>query len=132
VIRLRLTFAAFVIAACGVLPVIRELHAQETTIVMDDSGPAAGDCNCRSQQAPPWHGNVNGMSCPPMHHGNRIFQANPCGQLGMLCPWNRGCAQLPPCFPRLHGLCADGQMPTPRPIAIPRCHQCGAVIEGGF
>jgi len=132
VTSLRFALVAFVVAACGGFPTARESRADETSMVMVDAGPAAGDCTCRSRQAPPWHGNVDGMSCPPMHHGNRIFQANPCGQLGMLCPWNRCGAQLPPCFPRLHGCCADGQMPTPRPIAIPRCHQCGAVIEGGF
>lgn len=136
--KFRLWVSALLVASCAAAPLLRESHAQDTTMIIEGSGMAATDagaaCGCRPSQAPPWHGNLHGSGdtcracCPP--HGK--FHANPCGQLALLCQRNRGCAVLPPCFPRLHAWCAEGSMPTPRPPTLPRCHQCGAPIEGGF
>ncbi len=39
---------------------------------------------------------------------------------------------LPPCLPRLHSCLRDGILLSPQPLVIPRCHQCGAHIPGGF
>jgi len=96
--------------------------------------PGAADCGCRNVQQPPWHGNVQGSACGPVCHsgGKRVFHANPCGQLHLRAYAREHCMTLPPCFPRLHGWLAEGSMPTPPPPALPRCHQCGAVIDGGF
>ncbi len=111
--------------------------AQETT-VMDESAMmstdgAGGDCNCRSVQQPPWHGTVSGPACGPTCHHGGVFHADPCGQLRAKHDIHRhGCVTLPPCFPRLHALWVEGSMPTPKPLALPRCRQCGAVLEGGY
>ncbi|MEI6239888.1 MAG: hypothetical protein WCR51_05840 [Planctomycetia bacterium] len=119
---------------CAVAP------AAETIIVTEDPGAAslemgsAEGCGCRNAQRPPWHGNVQGAACGPAcgtGHGG-VFHANPCGQLHLRRYAREHCMTLPPCFPRLHGWLAEGQMPTPPPPSTPRCHQCGAVIEGGF
>jgi len=118
-------------------------EAADTIVVTDDSGsaalegtmePGAAGCGCRDVQRPPWHGNVQGPACGPECHsgGKRLFHANPCGQLHLRAYARAHCMTLPPCFPRLHGLFAEGSMPTPPPPSLPRCHQCGAVIEGGF
>lgn len=113
------------------------------TIVMEgdaggmlDSGGALmeepGACGCRSVQSPPWHGNVAGDPCGPSCPPPTMFHANPCGQL-----WQKHHARQqglvpPPSFPRLHGWLADGWWPTPRPIMLPRCPNCGAHIEHGM
>jgi len=101
------------------------------------AGPA-GDCGCRGGQSgqgwqqPPWHGNVQGGRCgapAACCRGSNVFQAHPFQQL----QWKHSpCVTLPPHFPRLHTFCREGYMPTPVPPAVPRCHQCGAAIEGGF
>jgi len=102
----------------------------DSSVMMDGSGSA---CGCRSSQQPPWHGSVNGTVCAPACHHCGVFHADPRGQLHAKHDIRRhGCVTLPPIFPRLHTLCAEGYMPTPPPLALPRCHQCGAVIEGGF
>ena len=110
--------------------------AQETT-AMDDAAMMAMDgagsaCGCRNQQQPPWHGSVNPPACGPSCHPCGVFHADPCGQLHAKHEARRHCVTLPPCFARLHTWWAEGVMPTPKPLAMPRCHQCGAVIEGGF
>lgn len=47
--------------------------------------------------------------------------------------WGMGChAPLPPCLPRLHSCLRDGILLSPQPLVVPRCHQCGAHIPGGF
>ena len=133
--QLRPAIAMLIVAACASFSTVRETWAQGSVTIIEEPGAAAADptgCGCRSGQVPPWHGNVRGTACPPRHHHHGVFHADPCGQLGMLCHRNRCGASLPPCFPRLHSWCAEGQMPTPRPLALPRCHQCGAMIEGGF
>ena len=90
------------------------------------------------RQAPPWHGSVASAPAAPCgpacHH---------CGGYGPACA-RMGCqgcglwqhralgVSLPPFFPRLHTLIHDGYLPTPPPVAMPRCHNCGAFIDGGF
>jgi len=39
---------------------------------------------------------------------------------------------LPPCLPRLHSWLREGVLLSPQPLVTPRCHHCGAFIEGGF
>lgn len=116
-----------------------EYQPGETTVVtgQEDVG-MPGDCGCRagrqrqSWQQPPWHGNVQGYQCGQPQaccRGSNVYQAHPFQQLA----WKHsGCVTLPPCLPRLHALCREGYMPSPVPPALPRCHQCGAPIEGGF
>jgi hypothetical protein len=134
-----LGLVAFALPLC--LPTRAE--AADTIIVTDDSGaaamegmmgPGAAGCGCRDAQRPPWHGNVQGPACGPVCRSGcgGVFHANPCGQLHLRAHARAHCMTLPPCFPRLHGLFAEGSMPTPPPPSLPRCHQCGAVIEGGF
>ena len=135
----RLTFvAAMIVAASSSILVIRETCGQETIVVTED--PAAGDmtppgsdCGCKGVQRPPWHDSVRGPACGPVcaPHGG-VFHADPRGQLQAKHQCRSGHVRLPSCFPRLHTWCAEGYMPTPRPLALPRCHQCGAPIEPGF
>lgn len=113
--------------------------AQETMIITEDAvaspaGDAAAGCGCRNVQRPPWHGSVHGSACGPACGTGcgGVFHANPCGQLHLRRYARENCMTLPPCFPRLHGWLAEGHMPSPVPPALPRCHQCGAAIEGGF
>jgi hypothetical protein len=119
------------------------VEAADTIVVTEVPGaaalgngtePGAAGCGCRDVQRPPWHGNVQGPACGPVCRGGcgGVFHANPCGQLHLRAHALAHCMTLPPCFPRLHGWLAEGRMPTPPPPALPRCHQCGAVIEGGF
>jgi len=111
----------------------------ETTVVTESAAPGQpGDCGCRpgqpqqSWQQPPWHGNVQGGQCgaaQPSCRGSSVYQAHPFQQLH----WKHSpCVTLPPHFPRLHAMCREGYLPSPVPPVQPRCHQCGAAIEGGF
>lgn len=128
--------AAVVIAVPSLFATVTATAQQPT--VMDESAMMSTDgsgngCGCRDVQSPPWHASVNGPACGPACHHCGVFHADPCGQLRAKHDIHRHCGvTLPPCFPRLHTWCAEGYMPTPRPLALPRCHQCGAVIEGGF
>ena len=119
------------------------VEAVDTIAVSRDSGavaiegvmePGASGCGCRDVQRPPWHGNVQAPACGQVCRSGcgGVFHADPCGQLHLRAYARANCMTLPPCFPRLHGWRAEGFMPTPPPPALPRCHQCGAVIEGGF
>lgn len=106
-------------------------RGQETMSIVEGGGA----CNCKSAQAPPWHGTVGAVDCGPTCPPGNVYHADPCGQLLMKCQVRHGqygCVTLPPCFPRLHAWCTEGYLPTPRPLHLPRCHQCGAVIAGGF
>jgi hypothetical protein len=132
----RPVIAAALVAAVPSILAIRYAAAQETISVTEDSAltglGAQGDaCGCRNVQAPPWHASVRGPECRSACHACGVFHANPCGQLH---PRRHihGPVMLPPFFPRLHTWCAEGYMPTPPPLAQPRCHRCGAPIEGGF
>ena len=111
----------------------------ETTVVTESVAPGQqGDCGCRggqpqqSWQQPPWHGNVRGNQCGAPQaccRGSNVYQAHPFQQL----QWKHSpCVTLPPHFPRLHSMCREGYLPSPVPPVQPRCHQCGAAIEGGF
>lgn len=109
-------------------------------MMMDEGGMAAeGMGGMQPQMDPPWHGNVRGQACGPAcrscelgcHRGGK-FHADPCQQLYMKHHAYQKGLVLPPCFPRLHTFFCEGWMPTPKPIALPRCHNCGAPIENGF
>jgi hypothetical protein len=124
--------AAFAVAVLGGGPG----RAQESMTIVEGVpwGPDAASAG-RSPQAPPWHGSVGAVDCGPHCPPGNVYHADPRGQLFTKCQvlhGRHGCVTLPPCFPRLHTLFAEGYLPTPRPITLPRCHQCGAVIEGGF
>lgn len=101
----------------------------QETIAENEAGNA---CGCRDRSEPPWHGTVRGPACGPVCHHCGVFHANPCGQLCMKHQMHAHGFVLPPAFPRLHTLLTEGYLSTPRPITLPRCHQCGALIEGGF
>ena len=115
-------------------------RGQETITITEDPAMMMGEagtssCGCNTAQRPPWHGNVQGMhgGCNPCcdpHTG--VFHADPCGQLRMRKMARENCMRMPSCFPRLHTWCRDGYLPSPEPPVTPRCHHCGAVIEGGF
>jgi hypothetical protein len=138
-----LLFAAAAFAAAASLPTASAAQMGggqpgETIVVNEGPMPAEagvgqpGGCGCRSVQQPPWHGNVRGAQCGPAPaccRGSSVFQAHPFQQL----PCHRPpCTTLPPCLPRLHAMCREGYLPTPVSPVQPRCHQCGAAIEGGF
>ncbi len=129
----RLVIAATIAAAIPSTLPVRDAQAQET-IVMERAGPTGADCNCRSGQRPPWHGSVGSEAygCGPVCRAHGMFHADACGQLHAKRHLHQGCVTLPPCFPRLHGWWADGMMPSPPPPRLPRCHNCGAEIAGGF
>ena len=121
--------AALAVAAFSSIATIREVPAQET--VVTEGATPGSDCGCKSVQRPPWHGSVRGPACGPAcaPHGG-MFHANPCGQLHVRQQLHATGATMPSLFPRLHTWCAEGYMPTPRPLAMPRCHHCGMPIEG--
>jgi hypothetical protein len=111
----------------------------EATVVTESVAPGQqGDCGCRggqpqqSWQQPPWHGNVRANQCGAPQaccRGSSVYQANPFQQLQAK---HSPCVTLPPHFPRLHAMCREGYLPSPVPPVQPRCHQCGAAIQGGF
>jgi hypothetical protein len=118
--------AAIAIVCASSLLTARATSAQETITVTEDPAMAphvgastgSGDCG-------PACGPVCGPACGTFH-------ANPWGQLHPRRHVNGGCVTLPPCLPRLHAWCREGYLPSPTPPVMPRCHQCGATIEGGF
>lgn len=121
--------AAMLVALVLPCTVPTAVRAQDTIVVTQE--PSAG-CGCRNVQEPPWHGTVAGCPCGPSCPAPTMFHADPRGQLCMRRQVHHCDVRMPPCFPRLHGMWVYGQMPTPRPVTIPRCPQCGATIEGGF
>lgn len=125
--------AALTLASLPSILTIRDLPAQETVTITEQAPPAA-NCGCKGVQRPPWHGSVRGPACGPVctPHGG-MFHANPCGQLHVRQQMHATGATMPSLFPRLHTWCAEGYMPTPRPLALPHCRHCGMPIEGpGF
>lgn len=138
------TVATFLAAAAlsGAVPAVwlRAADAQETIVMEGDAGamldeggvmPAEpGACGCRDLRSPPWHGNVAGEPCGPSCPPPNKFHADPCGQLWMKHSARQQGYVLPPHFPRMHGRLTDGWWPTPRPISLPRCPNCGAHIDG--
>ena len=132
-----LVLAALCIALTQVCVADREVAAREAVIV-SEGGRAGGSqdpaaCGCRSAQRPPWHASVSAPGCGPVcHHRGTMFHADPHGQLCVRRQLQETGATMPSLFPRLSTWCAEGYMPTPRPPAMPRCHNCGAPIEHGF
>jgi hypothetical protein len=125
--------AALTVAAFSSILTIRVAPAQETVMITEDAAPGA-DCNCKGVQRPPWHGSVRGPACGPActPHGG-MFHADPRGQLCMKHQARAMGATPPSYFPRLHTWCAEGYMPTPRPLALPHCRHCGMPLEdSGF
>ena len=124
--------AALAVAACFSIHGVREVPAQETVVV--EGAPSGPDCGCKGVQQPPWHGSVRGPACGPVcaPHGG-MFHANPCGQLHVRRQLQATGSTMPSLFPRLHTWCTEGYLPTPRPLATPRCQHCGMPQEGaGF
>ena len=125
--------AALAVAAFSSIVSIREVSAQETVVITEGGAPGA-DCNCKGVQRPAWHGSVRGPACGPAStpHGG-MFHADPRGQLCVRRQLHATGATMPSLFPRLHTWCAEGYMPTPRPLAMPHCRHCGMPIEdAGF
>ena len=129
----RFLFAAVAIAAA--LSPLAAVARQpgDSTMVMEEPGMSSEGCGCRpgQWQQPPWHGNVHADHCGQTAccPGSSVYQAYPFRMLHAPRP---ACVRPPSYFPRLHTLYREGYMPTPIPPAQPRCHQCGAPIEGGF
>lgn len=136
-VRTAATFLAALLLCITASAVRPQVAAAQETIVMEgDAGGAMptepGACGCRDRQAPPWHGNVAGDACGPSCPPPTMFHADPCRQLWMKHQARMQGYALPPCFPRMHGRLTEGWWPTPRPIALPRCPNCGAHIEAGM
>lgn len=131
--------AAVAVTAALAAPAVAK-QPDAPTIMMDEqpmavADPGAGEgCGCRQGQwqQPPWHGNVNAGHCgqpAACCPGSSVYQAYPFRQLHAPRP---PCVRPPSLFPRLHALWCEGYLPSPIPPAQPRCHQCGAPIDGGF
>lgn len=134
-------FVAAVLSVVSSATTLRPAAAQGTIVMEGDAGsmPDAGGpmdgqaaCGCRNTQSPPWHGTVAGDPCGPSCPAPNVFHADPCGQLEMKHNARQHGYILPPCFPRMHGFMTNGSWPTPRPISLPRCPNCGAQIEHGM
>ena len=129
---------AIVIVGTAALLSSRGVCGQETIMITEDSammageGMGTGSCGCDDVRRPPWHGNVRGSCNPCCDPHTGVFHANPCGQLNMRRYAREHCMRMPSHFPRLQALSRDGYLPSPTPPAMPRCHQCGAVIDGAF
>lgn len=132
--------------------------AQDGVPVLGGDAPCE---SCRAGRTPPWHGSVVAGRGYPVTAGRGAIVAHgaadhcgpacrscgpacrSCGLPGMcgltgachppLAGWGLGCPYpLPPCLPRLHSWLREGVILSPQPLVMPRCHQCGAVIQGGF
>jgi hypothetical protein len=140
-VRIASLFLCAAVAAAALSPSSAAARQTgEPTMVMEEPGMpvaesvAAEGCGCRQGQwqQPPWHGSVHAGHCGQAAAccpGSSVYQAYPFRMLHAPRP---ACVRPPSMFPRLHTLCCEGYMPTPIPPAMPRCHQCGAPIEGGF
>ena len=125
--------AATIIAAAPSIPGIRTAVAQEMIVMEGAAMPGMDGCCEIQTQRPPWHGNVAGDACGCCSVGrvHGKFHADACGQWHQKHHLPPGVC-MPSMFPRLKAWCGQGVMPTPPPLELPRCHQCGAVIAGGF
>jgi len=125
--------AATILAAAALIPGISTAVAQETIVMEGPAMPGMEGSYETEVRRPPWHGNVAGDACGcgsvGRVHGK--FHANSCGQWHQKHHLPPGVC-LPPAFPRMQAWWALGTLPTPPPLELPRCHQCGAVIAGGF
>ena len=100
-------------------------------LTFDDGLPAAA-CDCQADRQPPWHGNVAGPCCNrPCCPPPNMFHADAWGQLGAKEEAKKHCLELPPSFPRFNGW-RKGYMPSPKPIALPRCRHCGMPVQPGM
>ena len=130
------TFLAAVALSAAVVLSPTAGVAQETIVTEGDAAAVISEgqagCGCQATQAPPWHASVAGDPCGPCCPPPNLFHANPCGQLCLKHSAHQHGCTLPPCFPRMHARLAEGRWPTPRPICVPRCPRCGALIEGGW
>jgi hypothetical protein len=124
--------AATIVAAAPSIPGIRAV-AQETIVMEGVAMPGMDGCCETDVRRPPWHGTVAGDACGCCSVGrvHGKFHANACGQWHQKHHLPPGVC-LPPAFPRWQAWWAQGSLPTPPPLELPRCHQCGAVIAGGF
>ena len=131
--------AAAMVAAVATLGGVAPVRGQDDGYAMPTRTVVGSRYGYPGAQNPPWHGSVAAApaaACgPACHH---------CGGYGPACACmgGHGCGwlwaqrsmgySLPPLFPRLHTLIHDGYLPTPPPVAMPRCHNCGAMIDAGF
>ena len=121
------------VAVCSMSVHAGEIVMSTDTITFSEVGMPDASCNCEGNRQPPWHGNAAGRCCnrpccpPPTH-----FHADACGQLRAKDEARRNCVALPPAFPRFDTWRHTGRLPSPKPIAIPRCHHCGAHIPVGM
>lgn len=92
---------------------------------------------CMSGACGPSAGYSPSSPCRPAGACPKCGPPGVCGATGACHPPLMGLGKnpgysLPPCLPRLHAMCREGLVLSPKPLAIPKCHQCGAFIEGGF
>ena len=108
-----------------------QIHAAEVvmhtdTITFDGPSMSGASCDCRGTSQPPWHGSVGGRCCNrPCCPPPTMFHADACGQLRAKDEAKAHCVELPSAFPKFHEWRHTGRWPSPRPIAMPRCHHCG-------
>jgi len=110
-----------------------EIVYESSGLTFDGPLPAAADCDdCQGGRQPPWHGNVAGPCCNrPCCPPPNMFHADAWSQLGARQEAREHCLELPPAFPRFNGW-RKGFMPSPKPIALPRCHHCGMPVQPGM
>lgn len=125
--------AAAIVAAAPSIPGIRSAVAQETIVIEEPAMSGMEGSHEPHYQRPAWHGNVEGDACGRCSVGrvHGKFHADSCGQWHQKHHLPPGVC-MPPAFPRLHAWFSLGSLPAPPPLELPRCHQCGAVIAGGF
>jgi len=136
----RVAHAIITAMIAAAVPSILEIRAAvgQETIIMEGPGMpgmgGAGGFDESGVRRPPWHRSVAGEACGcgPVCRTHGTFHADACGQLRAHHHHHHGCVTPPQVFPRLQAWWADGRMPTPPPLELPRCHQCGAVIAGGL
>lgn len=115
-----------------------QLHAAEVVmhtdaILFNAPGMSGGSCDCGGTSQPPWHGSVGGRCCNrPCCPPPTMFHADACGQLRAKDEAKAHCVELPSSFPRFNDWRHTGRLPSPRPIAMPRCHHCGMPIHMGM
>lgn len=110
-----------------------EIVMNSDTITFSEVGMSGASCDCDGNRQPPWHGNATGRCCNrPCCPPPTLFHADACGQLRAKDEAKSQCIALPPAFPRFDTWRHTGRLPSPKPIAIPRCHHCGTHIPVGM
>ena len=103
-----------------------EVVMHTDTITFDGPSMSGASCDCGGTSQPPWHGSVGGRCCNrPCCPPPTMFHADACGQLKAKDEAKAHCVELPSAFPKFHEWRHTGRLPSPRPIAMPRCHHCG-------